>query len=456
MKSIIDEIYSHILDKKKEFTNQELLREFFKIESDNDDMAGKIVEPLLKPDARFKQLEDSKWTAVKKITVDQLPISEASFILFYIDDIERPGDRKLYKADDIFSVLKSYSSFFLYEGGTIDEDIQVRDVLKRAGRYIFLPYDLSSLGLLKKIYRVISPLQPEIITLSIKSLVSVLFPGKQLKTWDDIVKEFGIMNFHSENPSSRVKTLRHIFDYILNIVGEKGITKVEELIEFSIKGRKKVDFSRYDFDREYLKSIPRMPGVYLFFNSDGRVIYVGKTNNLQIRINSYFWNTGESVEKIQGILDRLSGIKYKVLGSDLEALVQEYRLIDAHKPRFNKQMNIPERPLDISDKILILPSGMEGMLKLYFLSNRIPLLDHDFDCSNTGTEVNDILKKIQKPAENVFDPLKVIALFYMRRYEESLNTIDIDRYGSADKIVKALQLHCKNLNEISRNRTLYI
>jgi len=328
--------------------------------------------------------------------------------------------------------------------------------LKRAGRYIFLPYDLRSLGRLKKIYRVISPLQPEIITLSIKSLVSVLFPGKQLKTWDDIVKEFGIMNFHSENPSSRVKTLRHIFDYILNIVGEKGITKVEELIEFSIKGRKKVDFSRYNFDREYLKSIPRMPGVYLFFNNDGRVIYVGKTNNLQIRINSYFWNTGESVEKIQGILDRLSGIKYKVLGSDLEALVQEYRLIDAHKPRFNKQMNIPERPLDISDKILILPSGMEGMLKLYFLSNRIPLLDHDFDCSNTGTEVNDILKKIQKPAENVFDPLKVIALFYMRRYEESLNTIDIDRYGSADKIVKALQLHCKNLNEISRNRTLYI
>ncbi|MCK5569748.1 MAG: hypothetical protein KAJ15_08535, partial [Spirochaetes bacterium] len=83
-------------------------------------------------------------------------------------------------------------------------------------------------------------------------------------------------------------------------------------------------------------------------------------------------------------------------------------------------------------------------------------LDHDFDCSNTGTEVNDILRKIQKPAENVFDPLKVIALFYMRRYEESLNTIDIDRYGSADKIVKALQLHCKNLNEISRSRTLYI
>lgn len=284
----------------------------------------------------------------------------------------------------------------------------------------------------------------------------MLFPEKQLKTWDAIVNEFGITNYHSAIPSSKVKTLGIIFEFILNRVRERGLSTVEELIEFSLQGGKNVDFSRYKFDKDYLRSIPEMPGVYIFYNSQGDVVYVGKTNNLKIRINSYFRNTGESIEKISGILDQLSSIKYRILGSDLEALVQEYKLIDKYKPRFNKKISIPEKQLDIPDKILILPSRMEGALKLYFLSNKVPLLDLDLDCSSSGKEIGDILKKITGSSSNVFDPLKVISLFYLKKYEESMNVIDIDRYSSHEKIINVIFSHCKNLDELMKDKTLYL
>ena len=77
MKNIIDDIYLHILENKREFSNQELLREFFKIDSTSNDMAAKIVEPLLEPDARFSKHPGRGWTAVKKITIEQLPVSAA-------------------------------------------------------------------------------------------------------------------------------------------------------------------------------------------------------------------------------------------------------------------------------------------------------------------------------------------------------------------------------------------
>jgi hypothetical protein len=456
MKNIVDEIYTHILDNKREFSNLELLKEFFKIESCSDEMAGKIVEPLLKPDARFTRHPNLGWTAVKKVTIEQLPANGAPFILFFIGDIEKEDQSKSGKEDGVFSVIESCSSFLLYKGGMSGDNIPIREILKNANRYIFLPYDLKSLGRLKKVYRVLSPLEPEIITLSIKSLISVLFPEKQLKTWDAIVSEFGITNYHSDIPSSKVKTLGIIFEFILNKVRERGLSTVEELVDFSLQGKKSVDFSRYEFDKDYLRSIPEMPGIYVFYNRQGDVVYVGKTNNLKIRINSYFRNTGESIEKISGILDQLSSIKYRILGSDLEALIQEYKLIDKYRPPFNKKISIPERQLDIPEKILILPSRIEGSLKLYFLSNGTPLLDIDFDCSSSGKEVDDILNKIKGSSGNVFDPLKVISLFYLRKYEESMNIIDVDRYSSHEKIINAILSHCKHLDDIMRDKTLYL
>ena len=56
----------------------------------------------------------------------------------------------------------------------------------------------------------------------------------------------------------------------------------------------------------------------------------------------------------------------------------------------------------------------------------------------------------------MFDPLKVISLFYLKKYEESMNIIDLDRYSTNEKIMGAIRSHCKNLDEVMRDKTLYL
>jgi DNA polymerase-3 subunit epsilon len=81
--------------------------------------------------------------------------------------------------------------------------------------------------------------------------------------------------------------------------------------------------------------LPRLPGVYLFRDSSGRVLYVGKATNLRTRVRSYF--SGDERRKIGQLLREAHSIDHVVATGPLEAAVLEVRLIHEHLPRFNRQ-----------------------------------------------------------------------------------------------------------------------
>jgi hypothetical protein len=456
-KNILDELYSRILDEGRGLSEKEILKDFFKIEAASADVASRILRPLLKGDSRFRQARDRTWSAVRKVALDELPISQTTFVLFAMDDPDADRSASQRAGRGPVDHLKSHSSFLVYRNGVVLPDVGILQVLRKANRHVFLPHDPKSLALLKRASRAVTPLPPDLKTLSVKTLIALLFPEKRLKTWDDIVREFSIVNLQSDEPGARVLTLKYIFEFLLAALQSRGLTTLRELIEFQERALKKVDFSPYEFGREFLRDIPETPGVYLFRDKEDSVIYVGKAGNLKVRINSYFWNTGESVDKIEGILRRLRRIEYRVLGSDLEAMIEEYRLIDEHKPAYNTKLRVPDRALDAPDRILILPSALQGMLKLYVLSNVLPLQELDFDCAVCEDgPLLEILKTIQASKETVFDPAKVIALLYLKRYDESLNSIDIDRYGSPQDVIRALRRHCEDPDALSGEKTTYV
>jgi DNA polymerase III subunit epsilon len=82
-------------------------------------------------------------------------------------------------------------------------------------------------------------------------------------------------------------------------------------------------------------SLPREPGVYLFRDRGGRVLYVGKATNLRSRVRSYF--AGDTRRKVPQLLREVHVIDHQVCSSTLEAAVREVRLIHEHQPRFNRQ-----------------------------------------------------------------------------------------------------------------------
>ena len=83
---------------------------------------------------------------------------------------------------------------------------------------------------------------------------------------------------------------------------------------------------------EKLKALPGKPGVYLFKDKNGVIIYVGKAKSLRRRVASYFRAKPDLKTGI--LLDRLRDIDYIVTGSELDALILEDELVKQDKPRY--------------------------------------------------------------------------------------------------------------------------
>lgn len=83
--------------------------------------------------------------------------------------------------------------------------------------------------------------------------------------------------------------------------------------------------------------LPRAPGVYLFKNRSGDVLYVGKATNLRGRVRSYF--SGDSRRKVGPLLREAHSIDHIVCDHPLDAAVREIRLIHELSPHYNRQAN---------------------------------------------------------------------------------------------------------------------
>lgn len=82
-------------------------------------------------------------------------------------------------------------------------------------------------------------------------------------------------------------------------------------------------------------SFPHLPGVYLFKDAVGAVLYVGKAIDLRKRIASYFRNAGPIPIKTRALLGKAADLEYVVTSNEKEALLLEASLIKKHRPRYN-------------------------------------------------------------------------------------------------------------------------
>jgi DNA polymerase-3 subunit epsilon len=82
--------------------------------------------------------------------------------------------------------------------------------------------------------------------------------------------------------------------------------------------------------------LPRSPGVYVFKDAHGKVLYVGKSNDVRSRVRSYFY--GDERKKVQNLLEEVRTVDAVATPSgELEALVVEARLIRRSEPPYNRQ-----------------------------------------------------------------------------------------------------------------------
>src|SRR5215813_2176315 len=98
------------------------------------------------------------------------------------------------------------------------------------------------------------------------------------------------------------------------------------LLSYSFKVKKQVT--------DILSILPDNPGVYQFFDKDGKLIYIGKAKSLKKRVTSYFqkeFDSGKTAVMVRNIAD----IKTIVVETEMDALLLENNLIKKHQPKYN-------------------------------------------------------------------------------------------------------------------------
>jgi len=89
--------------------------------------------------------------------------------------------------------------------------------------------------------------------------------------------------------------------------------------------------------QEKLKALPTKPGVYLFRDARGEVLYIGKAKSLRPRVRSYF-QKGESRAAIAQLPGRVADLEVIVTDTEVEALHLEQNLVKRHRPPFNVRL----------------------------------------------------------------------------------------------------------------------
>ena len=84
-----------------------------------------------------------------------------------------------------------------------------------------------------------------------------------------------------------------------------------------------------------LKSLPEDPGVYQFYDSFGKILYVGKAKNVRKRVTSYFQNKRHESFKVKVLVQKIADIQHIVVNSEADALLLENNLIKKLQPRYN-------------------------------------------------------------------------------------------------------------------------
>jgi hypothetical protein len=144
---------------------------------------------------------------------------------------------------------------------------------------------------------------------------------------------------------------------------------LDELRIASARGEARpIDWSRYAFDREFLRTLPRAPGTYRFFDRDDNLLYVGKSKNLHRRLASYFRRRVVRSPRVQELVDRLHRIEYEATGSELEAVLREAEQIRRERPETNVRRHVQEgRGARLRSILILEPASPPHVLRAYLI-----------------------------------------------------------------------------------------
>ena len=126
---------------------------------------------------------------------------------------------------------------------------------------------------------------------------------------------------------------------LIGLAQERGAATVADLVELSAPRAR-----RLHAKRSLIAGAPSQPGTYRFHDTRGQVLYVGRARDLRARLRSYF--AGERQRpSVEAALGALARVEWQLCGSELEAALEELRLLRELRPPANARGTRPDRHL---------------------------------------------------------------------------------------------------------------
>jgi len=141
--------------------------------------------------------------------------------------------------------------------------------------------------------------------------------------------------------------------------------------------------------RETLGMLPDSPGVYKYFDAEGKLMYVGKAKSLRKRVSSYFNKQQHENRKTQVLVSRIQSIDFTVVDSEMDALLLENSLIKEYQPRYN--INLKDDKSYPSIKLV-----HERFPRVYAMRNRVADGSEYFGPYASGRVMDTVLELARK------------------------------------------------------------
>ena len=142
---------------------------------------------------------------------------------------------------------------------------------------------------------------------------------------------------------------------LLERLGTLGVQSLDELTTFSSRVSPAQRRKRYLAER-----LPHAPGVYVFKDGHNRVLYVGKSKDIQLQ-RARRTSPASETRRRMGEMVRLAAVVTPIVcATPLEAEIRELRLIAEHKPRYNRRSRFPERATWLKLTVEAYPAPVDG------------------------------------------------------------------------------------------------
>ena len=441
----IEKIFSYLAAKGSPVPAIELVQDVLNLSNVTSLLADNIISSLLKNDPRFERANTGEWKAVRpslpnKVEWVLCKIMPSAAEWRSISEIHciRIQNEKLLGSAIVFRDLFNQQTArqileFFGESSIIIDGIGGQRSSLRQYIYFFAGKSLEN-----KIF-------------SLKDIINILFPGKMCKNECDISSLLGQRAFIRADGGVLFEAFQHQALKIFELLREQGVHSADQLYEFCAIEENDANFKSSTIGTDFPNRVLEKPGVYIMRNGNANVLYVGKAKNLRQRLRSYFSAKSNIDEKLQRIRKDVVDIEVIEVGSEIEALLLENKLIKKYNPPINSQMQVHSRNFlerQRFSQIILLPAVNDEDVTLLFFNpgraTKIYVTPKRRVDQALQKEINKVFFKSVKPT--VLEDEEEIIMSWLSKHHEEISRIDMRMVPSFEEALRLTQQHIKNFS----------